>query len=116
MICPRLPMTKKHLLRTHHSLALVALSLVAFACAVTTLGAKGPGATGQAPAKEVADHGAAVAKSIADLQPFREAVSNGFEAAGGMRESATLVNLNPVINARYLLTVRRPDGSESSYD
>src|ERR1700751_1299939 len=112
MICARSPMTKKNLLRTRRSLALAAVSIVAFACAVTTLRAKSPGATDQAPAKGVADHETAVAKSIVDLQPFREVVSNGIESVGGIRESATLVNLNPVINARYLLTVRRPDGSE----
>ena len=101
------PMLKKHSLRA--GLALIPLSLVALAGAETPLMAS-LGAT--APA----DHEDAVAKSIVDLQPFREVVSNRIESAGETRGTATLVNLNPVINARYLLTIRWPDDSESFYD
>lgn len=85
-----------------HRLAWLALGLVALA------GAQMP-ATAQSP-------DAAVAKSIVDLQSFREVATNGIVAAGGIRGTATLVNLNPGINVRYLLTVRWPDGSQSSYD
>src|SRR5262249_416413 len=46
---------------------------------------------------------------------LRDVVSNRIEAAGG-RGTATLVNLNPHINTRYLLTIRWPNGAESSYD
>src|SRR6516164_2597089 len=86
----------------HHRLPWLALGLVALA------GAQMP-AMAQSP-------DAAVAKSIVDLQPFREVATNAIVAAGGIRGTATLVNLNPGINARYLLTVRWPDGSQSSYD
>ena len=109
-------MTKKLSLRAHRALALVALSLVAFPCAETTLRAKSPGATDQGPATEVPDHEAAMAKSIVDLQAFREVVSNRIESSTGLQGTATLVNLNPTINAWYLLTVRWADGSESAYD
>src|SRR5215475_6355463 len=108
------PMTHRHSLRAYRRRVL-ALGLVALASASTTLGATDPRATNTAPARAAADHEAAAAKSIVGLQPFREAVSNPIEAAGG-RGTATLVNLNPQINTRYLLSVRWPDGSESSYD
>jgi hypothetical protein len=108
MIYPRSP--------THRSLALLALSLVAFVCAETPLRAQSPGATEQVLTREGAGHEAAMAKSIVDLQPSRQVVSNRIESSRGMQGTATLVNLNPTINAWYLLTVRWGNGSESSYD
>jgi hypothetical protein len=102
-------MTKKQPLRARRRLAWLALGPLAFAGAgaATPLMAQNPGASEPSPT---------VAKSIVDLQPFREVVSGPVEAARGLRGTATLVNLNPEINTRYLLTVRWPDGSESSYD
>jgi hypothetical protein len=116
MLSPMAPTTKKYPLRAHPRVVLVALSFLAFAGAETPPMAKGPGAAEPAPAKGGAAHEAAVAKSVVDLQPIRQAVSNRIESAGGIRGTATLVNLNPVINAWYLLKIRWPDGSETSYD
>jgi len=103
-------MKKKHPLRAHRRLALAALSFVAFAGAATPLMAQSPGATEPEPAPVPA------AKSVVDLQPLREVVSNRIGAAGGIQGTARLVNLNPQINTRYLLTVRWPAGAEVSYD
>jgi len=113
MMSPSTPVTSKHSPRAHGRL--LASGLVALAAAGTTFSATDPRATNTAPAQAAAAHEAAVAKSIVGLQPFREVVANPIEAAGG-RGTATLVNLNPQINTRYLLTVHWPDGSESSYD
>jgi len=99
-------MINKHSLRARRPLVLVALSLVACAAAETALTARSaqPG------------EAAAAAETIVDLQPFRQVVSNRIESAGGIHGTATLINLNPQINAWYLLKVRWPDGGESSYD
>jgi hypothetical protein len=85
-----------------HRLAWLALGLAALAGARIPAMAQSPDTAG--------------AKSIVDLQPFREVATIGIVAAGGIRGTATLVDLSPGINARYLLTVRWPDGSQSSYD
>ena len=95
-------MTRKHSRRTRGRPALAIFGLVAFACAETSIAAGSPGA--------------AAPMSVADLQPFHQAVSGSIESATGIRGTATLVNLNPLINARYLLKVQWADGSESSYD
>ena len=101
-------MTNKHPLRGHRRLALAALSLVAFAGAARPFMAGGLTAAEPAPVPAT--------RSVVDLQPLREVVSNRIEAAGGLQGTATLVNLNPQINSRYLLSVRWPDGAEVSYD
>jgi hypothetical protein len=107
---PLFPMTKKQPLQARSRRAWPALGLLAVAVAETPLMAQSPASSEPAPAVKGS------AESIVDLQPFREAVSSRIEAAGGIRGTATLVNLNPQINIRYLLTVRWPDGAESSYD
>jgi hypothetical protein len=48
-------------------------------------------------------------KSIVDLQPFRQTSSVHIEAPRGRHGEAVLVNLNPNINAWFLLTVRWND-------
>ena len=116
MTSPVSPLTKQHSLRTRRRLALGALSLVALAGALAPLMATSALVTEPTAASEGTNREAAVPKSIVDLQPFRQAVSGRIEAAGGGRGTATLVNLNPVINSWYLLQVRWADGSESSYD
>jgi len=57
----------------------------------------------------------AVPRSVVDLQPFRQASSSRIESENGASGTATLINLNPTINAWYLLRVVWQDGSESSY-
>jgi len=44
-------------------------------------------------------------KTIIDLQPFRETSSIRVKEAGGSEAQVTLINLNPHINAWYLLQV-----------
>jgi hypothetical protein len=45
------------------------------------------------------------ARTILDLQPLRSASSAAVEGAGGQPGTATLVNLNPNVNAWYVLSV-----------
>ena len=52
-------------------------------------------------------------KTIIDLQPFREASFIRGKEAGGPENAATLINLNPHINAWYLLRLNERDGTSS---
>ena len=53
--------------------------------------------------------------SVVDLQPYREVSSGSIRSQAGLAGTGTLVNLNPAINAWYLLSVLWQDGSRSSY-
>ena len=86
-------MTNKHSLRPCYSLAVFAFGLVGLAGAETST----------AP------------RSIVELQPFRQTSSINLASSKGPQATATLVNLNPTVNAWYLLTVVGKDGSETSY-
>jgi len=55
------------------------------------------------------------ALSILDLQPFRQTISNGIKSDTGIQGTVTLVNLNPAVNAWYVMEVDWQDGSKSSY-
>src|SRR5215471_10222421 len=68
-----------------------------------------------APKSETAQHESDVAKSILDLQAFRQVSSNQIRSNSGIQGTATLVNLNPAVNAWYILEVDWQDGSSSSY-
>ena len=50
--------------------------------------------------------------TIIDMQPFRQTHSIGIKGAAGQQGSATLINLNPGVNAWYLLRLSRPGASE----
>jgi len=52
-------------------------------------------------------------KTIIDLQPFRETSSVSVKQAGGPESGATLINLNPQINAWYLLQLNGRAGASS---
>lgn len=52
-------------------------------------------------------------KTILELQPFRQTMR--LEWKIGEYSSATLINLNPSVNAWFVLSLRRADGRESSY-
>ena len=54
-------------------------------------------------------------KSILDLQPFRQVTSNKIKSNTGTQGTATLINLNPAVNAWYVMEVDWQDGSKSSY-
>jgi hypothetical protein len=56
-----------------------------------------------------------VSKTIIDLQPFRETSSIKIKGAGSEEGLATLINLNPGINAWYLLRLSSSGGSEEDY-
>ena len=61
-------------------------------------------------------HEAEVPKTIVEMQPFRQSNSIHVMTEGGKEGAATLVNLNPAINAWYLLTIARKDsGLEATY-
>jgi hypothetical protein len=55
------------------------------------------------------------AKSILDLQPFRQVTSNKIKSNTGAAGTATLINLNPAVNAWYVMEVDWQGGSKSDY-
>jgi len=66
---------------------------------------------GAAPAKSRAEeYNANVPKTILELQPFRQTSSIPIKSKGGKEGVATLVNLNPTINAWYVLEVAWKEG------
>lgn len=80
------------------SLCLFALgSLLALAMAGTTQEA--------VPANQAKEYDAEVPKTILELQQFRQASSIRIQSRGGREGAATLINLNPAINAWFLLRV-----------
>ena len=54
-------------------------------------------------------------KTVVDLQQFRSTHSVAMEGQDGRPGRATLVNLNPAVNAWYLLTLSWGDGSQRSF-
>jgi len=60
---------------------------------------------------QVKEYDAEAPKTILQLQPFRQASSILIKAQGGREGVATLINLNPAINAWYLLKVAWKDRS-----
>jgi hypothetical protein len=77
-----------------------------------------PGMQAPAAASETrwAQYEARGPKTILELQPFRQLATQAFETAAGLHGTATLIDLNPRINAWYLLRVRwETPGEEISY-
>jgi len=70
---------------------------------------------GRASPDQIAEYQAAVPKTIIDLQQFRIATSGRIRTDSGSEGEATLVNLNPAINAWYLLQVTWPGQAEIHY-
>ena len=60
---------------------------------------------------DASDHSVGVPKTILDLQQFRQTSSIHIKSQKGREGVATLVNLNPAINAWYLLQVEWNDGA-----
>jgi hypothetical protein len=54
-------------------------------------------------------------KSILDLQPYRQVTSNKIKSNTGTQGTATLINLNPAVNAWYVMEVDWQDGAKASY-
>jgi hypothetical protein len=96
---------KKHCLRVNREFLPAVLGVVVVACGGMLLMAKG----WEGRAAGVA------AKSILDLQPYRQANSNKIKSSTGAQGTATLINLNPAVNAWYVMEVDWQDGSKSFY-
>jgi hypothetical protein len=58
-----------------------------------------------APASQAAQYNAEIPKTIVELQQFRQTSSIRARFSGRIEGTATLVNLNPSVNAWYLLTL-----------
>jgi hypothetical protein len=111
-------MADKHARCALRSLGAATLRLAALTGMATLPVSGSVAAAGQAvavPDKAIAGPAAGSPRSIVDLQPFRQASSISIDSAKGARGTATLVNLNPTINAWYLLQVTWPGGSAASY-
>ncbi len=99
-------------------LGLFLLAVVVAACLGMLIAAKNQDLMGQeatAPKNQVAEYEAAVPKAIEELQQFRQTSSNSIRSGAGTEGMATLVNLNPTINAWYLLKITWQGGSEIAY-
>lgn len=68
-----------------------------------------------APQNQVEEYKAQTAKSVLELQQFRASSSIAIADSDGKRGEATLVNLNPLINAWYLLLLNWDDGRRYAY-
>jgi len=66
---------------------------------------------GVAPRNQIEELDPEAPKTILQLQPFRQKKSLEIRSRGGREGRATLVNLNPAINAWYLLRVSWKDGT-----
>jgi hypothetical protein len=111
-------MTDEHSLRARCRVALFTLGLIGLAAAESPPAANSLAATdgeSAAQGKQVAGGELAVPRSIVELQQSRQTSSNALQSASGPRATVTLVNLNPTINAWYVLKVLWKDGSEASY-
>ncbi len=62
------------------------------------------------PTNQTKEYDAEVPKTILELQQFRQTTSIHIKSHGGREGVATLINLNPSINAWYLLRVAWKDG------
>ena len=92
-------MIKKHYLQVNHKFLPVALGGLVLACSGILLLAKSVDQM----------------KSILDLQPFCQASSSRIKSDAGIQGTVTLLNLNPAVNAWYVMEVDWQDGSKSAY-
>lgn len=68
-----------------------------------------------APQNQVAEYNAEVPKSIVQLQQFRLTTSISIKSKDGREGRATLINLNPNVNAWYALELAWNDGATESF-
>lgn len=68
-----------------------------------------------APPNQFADYTAERPKTIVELQPFRQTSSIHIRSQSGKDGAATLINLNPAMNAWYLLKVDWAGAPEAEY-
>jgi len=64
-------------------------------------------------ARQQAEYNAAAPKTIIELQPFRRTTAVAINDATGRVGTATLINLNPAVNAWYVLALHWTDPAES---
>ena len=107
-------MTREHYLHTRRLLAACTCGLIALAPTQTLLAPNGIAAGRGAPNQPLVPE-ATLPTTIVELQPFRQTSSNRIASSSGVPGTATLINLNPTINAWYLLKVLWQDGSQYSY-
>src|SRR5271157_4497018 len=107
-------MTREHYRCTHRLLAACTCALIALAPTQTLLAPNGIAADRGVPNEPLVPE-ATLPTTIVELQPFRQTSSNRIASSSGVTGTATLVNLNPTINAWYLLKVLWQDGSQYSY-
>jgi hypothetical protein len=94
-----------------HGNRIAQASLCLFAL-VSLLALATVGTAREAPAtNQVKDYDAEVPKTILELQQFRQSHSIQIKSTGGRHGVATLINLNPAINAWFLLRVTWKDSS-----
>lgn len=97
--------------RGRRYLALVSIG-VALVLAVSAVGNSGQTA---APRSQAEEYAAAAPKTILQLQQFRTTTSIRIRSDDGVDGTATLVNLNPTVNAWYLLGLAWQNGKSSFY-
>ena len=117
MISLRVPQTNRWWLLIHCKIPLLMLGIVLSTCDGMAPAAIHDSASHEAATSKnaVAERKAVVPKTIVDLQQFRQTSSISIQTDTGLRGTATLLNLNPTINAWYLLNVAWQGGSEFSY-
>jgi hypothetical protein len=109
---------KKRCLRVNHALLPVALGAFVVACTGILLTARSWDARTEvvaAPNFSMIELEMDQSKSILDLQPFRQTSSNRIKSDAGIQGTVTLLNLNPAVNAWYVMEVNWQDGSKFSY-
>ena len=75
----------------------------------------GPAALGAAPPAQIAAYEAEVRKTMLELQPFRQTTTAAIRGPAGRAGTATLVQLNPTINAWMLLTLEWEGAAAQTY-
>lgn len=114
----RVPTSNKEWPLIRYKIAPLMLGIVLFTFGGMSPAPRSRVSAGEGPASsknEAAEAKGVVRNTIVDLQQFRETSSNSIRSDNGRQGTATLVDLNPTINAWYLLKVRWQSGSESSY-
>src|SRR5271157_2171652 len=109
---------KQHGLRNNGKHLQFTLGLLVVVCAGMLPMAESRDGTAQGtvtPKTETAQQGTVVPKTILDLQPFRQASSIRINSDKSIQGMATLINLNPSVNAWYVLEVDWQGSSKSSY-
>ena len=107
------PVIKKRCVPVNCALLHIALGSLLVVCAGMLLMAKSWETA--APNSGMTEHDVHPTESILDLQPFRQVTSNKIKSNMGTQGTATLINLNPAVNAWYVIEVDWQDGSKSSY-